>query len=306
MKKIGLGGAMLGSVSGLSYEKSIELLELAYSKGVRFYDTANIYGQGDSERAIGQLYEAHDDIIFGTKAGYGMPTSGSSKGSIVKRVARLVVKKMPFLKKSLMKMRSNVVSAQDFSYEAVSAALSASLERLKVKQIPIYMLHSPSKLNLEDENFCTVLDELKSAGKIKKSGLALMSVNDVLEVKQLNLLDVVQVELNLLSPVEHFEILEKIKNDHDLTIVVRQPFAGGKLLQGDGEASIRLKKLKALAEKYDFHLAQLALAGLASISYVDHVLVGTTKPKNLASNVEYATCELPRSLKNELYTILGI
>jgi aryl-alcohol dehydrogenase-like predicted oxidoreductase len=305
-KKLGLGGAMLGSVSGLSLAKSVELLELAYEKGIRYFDTANIYGQGDSERAIGQLYNKHNDCVFSSKAGYRMPTSGSSKGSLVKKLARIAVKKMPFLKKRLMKMRSSAVSAQDFSFESVSSSLADSLERLQVKQIPIFMLHSPSKIILENKSFCSVLEKLKQEGKIRKSGLALISVEDIFKLNQLDIIDVLQVELNLLSPMEHFAFLKEIKEKYDITIVARQPFASSKLIHGNDESNECMRELKSLAENSGLSLAQLALSGLASLPFIDQVLVGTTKEANLLKNVEYMSAELPEPVVLEIQNILGM
>jgi len=67
--QIGLGCSRIGSVNGPSKEEARLLLERALVEGIRFFDTSNIYGQGDSERLLAEAIGSRDDCIICSKAG---------------------------------------------------------------------------------------------------------------------------------------------------------------------------------------------------------------------------------------------
>src|SRR5258708_18381462 len=69
--RLGLGCSRIGSFnSPYSIADSIALIRRACELGVTLFDTANIYGQGDSESAIGRALHGHrDEAVVVTKAG---------------------------------------------------------------------------------------------------------------------------------------------------------------------------------------------------------------------------------------------
>jgi aryl-alcohol dehydrogenase-like predicted oxidoreductase len=67
---IGLGTWQLGADWGdVDAGAAHEVLETAYERGVRFFDTADVYGDGRSERFCGELRERHPDTFVATKMG---------------------------------------------------------------------------------------------------------------------------------------------------------------------------------------------------------------------------------------------
>ena len=69
--RLGLGCSRIGSFNNpCSVSDSIALIRRAFELGITLFDTANIYGQGDSESAIGRALRGHrDEAVIVTKAG---------------------------------------------------------------------------------------------------------------------------------------------------------------------------------------------------------------------------------------------
>ena len=77
--ELGFGTCQLGGVNkignnhiGMGPQKekeSLEALKTAYKKGIRLYDTADIYGSGKSEKLLGTIFRYVDDVIICSKVG---------------------------------------------------------------------------------------------------------------------------------------------------------------------------------------------------------------------------------------------
>ena len=307
LNKLGLGGAKLGSVSGLASSASKKLLETAYGEGIRFFDTANIYGQGDSERFMGCLLLKDPELVIGTKGGYTLLTGlvSTSSGSGVKLIARAVVSQMGFLKKWMIRYRTKKTSTQDYSYEALLNAASASAKRLNVDCLPLYMLHSPSIEELKSGVGLMSLQKLKREGRVSRTGLALLNVSDIDHIKDVAELDYIQVGLNLLSAKSDFEKLKSFKAKTGVVVVVRQPFAGGLLLHDiKSDDDVRVLKLSKCAVDEGMSLEVLSLLTLLHCPFVDKVIVGTTKESHLRRNIDTAKMSLSDTIYTDVMKII--
>lgn len=72
---LGLGCSRLGSVNGVAGPDATRLLAAALDEGYRLFDTSNVYGQGDSERLIGNVIGNRSDCLVCTKGGKYLPFS---------------------------------------------------------------------------------------------------------------------------------------------------------------------------------------------------------------------------------------
>lgn len=85
VSEISLGTWQLGSKWGEPFDETdaMQTLEEAYQSGVNFFDTADIYQDGHSEKAIGQFLAAHPDrqIYVSTKCGRGIEPNAISNYS---------------------------------------------------------------------------------------------------------------------------------------------------------------------------------------------------------------------------------
>src|SRR3954447_7695411 len=124
-----------GAWGDVSDEDSLRTLHRAIDRGVNFIDTADVYGDGRSERLIAQLKRERpkDTIIVATKAG----------------------------------RRLNPHSAPGYNRENLTAFIERSLKNLQTDALDLVQLHCPpTEVYYQPEVF-GVLDDLTKAGKIR-------------------------------------------------------------------------------------------------------------------------------------------
>lgn len=171
LSSIGLGCSRIGSFNNpSSLAESRRLVEHALDLGVTVIDTANIYGQGDSERAIGQAMRGRRDGVFlMTKLGQGF----GWKARIL-RPFKPIIK--PLIKN---RVRHDTIVAHrgaslatDFARDAYAAILDASLRRLRTDHVDALFLHSPPVAAIRDPAVHAQLAALKQAGKVRHFGVS--------------------------------------------------------------------------------------------------------------------------------------
>ena len=168
--RLGFGGAPLGNLfEAIPEEDVADCLAAAYCAGIRYFDTAPLYGFGLSESRYGaHLAGRRDEVVLSTKVGYSLVARESGDpedGFFVDH---------PPLK-----------SEFDYSADAVRRSLDESLGRLRTDRIDIVYIHDPDEgISLQPdfdpygvshfreamEQTYPVLDELRSQGVIKAVG----------------------------------------------------------------------------------------------------------------------------------------
>lgn len=155
-------------------------LREAREAGITFFDTADVYGQGDSERLLGKLCRSDGEgVILCTKAGL---TVGS-----MEPVVRLV---KPVMNSILRRWRTARVATtqarrrqeqQCFDPDYLSRRIEGSLRRLNVDRIDLFLLHNPPvDLPQRDEVF-ELLARFKAQGKLRWFGVSCRSLDDAYE-----------------------------------------------------------------------------------------------------------------------------
>jgi len=124
---------------------SLKALEHAYENGITFFDTADFYGLGHSEKLIGESIARHRDAIIATKVGHRL----NSDGSI----------------------------ALDYSKKHIINGCEDSLRRLNRDYIDIYQLHSAKLQHLENGECIEAMEKLQDDGKIRYWGISLNTFN---------------------------------------------------------------------------------------------------------------------------------
>ena len=170
----GLGCSRLGSVNGANGHEARELLEMALDCGVRFFDTSNIYGQGDSEKLLGAVLGRRDDVVVCSKAGKYLSWQ---KRTLVplKGMMRRVARRSSAVRQGIAQTRSTPMPTC-WDARFLSASIDASLRRLGRDNIEMFMLHSPSADVIAAGEAIGALDTAKQAGKIQLIGV---SVDDI-------------------------------------------------------------------------------------------------------------------------------
>lgn len=282
---LGLGTSRLTSVSsGLPRRQALALIAAAADQGINFIDTADIYGQGDSEAIIGEAIKgARDRFILATKIGYRFSERSG-----------LFIKAMPLLKRALRPfkharrlvatVRNNALTAniikQDFSPSYLATAIDNSLRRLRTDYVDIVYLHDVASGFEESEGLFEALSTIQRSGKVRYFGIS-AEQDDALKIACSNqTLRVVQTDLHPLRPRSMFASIEAAGKG----IVVNKVFSRG-----------REAVMDAFARRYGI-TARHALLGYAIRQpYVSSVLTGTTSRDHLKENIAciYSAKRLP-------------
>ncbi|MCB0114765.1 MAG: aldo/keto reductase, partial [Caldilineaceae bacterium] len=187
--------AIGGSWGDVDDDESLRALHTAIDKGVNFIDTADVYGDGRSERLISQvLKDRSEDIVVATKAG----------------------------------RRLNPHVAEGYNRENLTAFIERSLKNLDVDALDIVQLHCPPTDVYYMPDVFRVLDDLKQQGKIKHYGVSVEKVEEAIKAIQYPGVETVQIIFNMFRqrPSEMFFDLAK---QNDIGILARVPLSSGML-----------------------------------------------------------------------------
>lgn len=171
---LGLGCSRLGSIGGASRSEALELLRVAIAEGFRVFDTSNIYGQGDSERVIGQVIAGRDDCVVISKVGKYVAWQRRAllplKGGL-----RFMARRSTAARQGVLGVRSKPMPSR-WSASYITSSVEASLRRLGRDHIELMMLHSPPAEVVRSGEAIGALETSRLAGKIGQIGV---SVDDV-------------------------------------------------------------------------------------------------------------------------------
>ena len=222
--EMGMGCWAIGGVGygPVSERDAMSTLEVAWESGVRFFDTADTYGEGRSESLVGQFLKSkrRDEAVIATKAGVDFyPAAVWQKSST--QIAATGHKK-------------------NFHPDYIQFACEQSLKRLGVECIDFYQLHNPNLENLKKtEIFETVL-KLKQSGKIRFAGLSLHTVEEATWALENLPVDSLQLIYNILDQRMRLNVFP-LAQKKGVAIIVREPLASG-LLTGKYDARAEFSK----------------------------------------------------------------
>jgi aryl-alcohol dehydrogenase-like predicted oxidoreductase len=193
---VSFGAWAIGDAWGkVDDSESIAALHRAVDLGVNFIDTADVYGDGHSERLIKQLRsERSESIIVATKAG----------------------------------RRLNPHVTAGYNRENLAAFIERSLKNLGTETIDLLQLHCPPTEVYYMPEVFGILDDLVKAGKIRYYGVSVEKVEEALKAIEFPNVQSVQIIFNMfrMRPSELF--FEQAKK-HRVGILARVPLASGML-----------------------------------------------------------------------------
>jgi aryl-alcohol dehydrogenase-like predicted oxidoreductase len=196
VSRLGLGCSQMGSLANpATLKQSGDLVRLALDLGVNHFDTADIYGQGDSERAIGRgIRGRREDAFVITKFGKRFSPK-----------MRLIRPLKPLLKPLLQARgatgavvgRRDAAMREDFRPARLSAALDVSLKRLGLGQTDAVLLHSPPLAVLRDPATEQALAAILAAGKARYAGVSVETEAEMDAALDLPSAAILQIPLSL-------------------------------------------------------------------------------------------------------------
>jgi hypothetical protein len=170
MTRLGLGAARL-----IPGKRAARLIEAALEAGIRHFDTAPSYGEGQSEHVVGDVLAGVPDVTVATKVGIPRPTD--NQVSLVRQVYRAVgqpvLAALPGIKRRLLAARSPGGSGASIPRRRLDAgeiqrSLDESISALR--RVPdILLLHEPAQFILDQELLAT-FSRLKSEGRFRHFG----------------------------------------------------------------------------------------------------------------------------------------
>jgi aryl-alcohol dehydrogenase-like predicted oxidoreductase len=264
VSRVGLGCNNFGR--RLDRERTRQVVEAALDAGITFFDTAESYGDGDSERFLGAaLAERRSDVVVATKFGWA---PGDLPGGSPERVRR---------------------------------AIDGSLERLGTDVVDLYYYHRPDGVTPLSETL-GAMQELVAAGKVRRLGLSNVDVR-LLEEAAATGVEVVAVQnrYSLVHRDDEVGVLPFCR-EHAIGYVPYFPLESGLLtgkyrrgepapegsrLAGGSVRDEQFDEVERLEERtaaLGCSLLELAIGGLASIDGIASVIAGATTPEQVVAN----------------------
>jgi aryl-alcohol dehydrogenase-like predicted oxidoreductase len=195
VSEIGFGAWAIGGAWGeTDEEESLAALHAAADAGVTFFDTADVYGDGRSERLIGRLLrEREERLVVATKFGRRAPLD-------------------PAL----------------YTYENLRGWLERSRENLGVDSVDLVQLHSPPWETYYMPEVHEACDALVEEGLARAYGVSVEKVEQALKAIEYDGVATIQIIFNMLRqrPAERFFDLARRR---DVGVIVRVPLASGLL-----------------------------------------------------------------------------
>lgn len=198
VSEVSLGAWQIGAEWGnVSEDDAIRTLHAALDHGVNFIDTADVYGDGRSERLIAQVLAGRKgEVYVATKAG----------------------------------RRLNPHIAAGFTRENLTAFIERSLKNLQRETLDLVQLHCPPTEVYYLPEVFHVLDGLKQAGKIRDYGVSVEKVEEALKAIEYPGVATVQIIFNIFRQ-RPSELFFPFAEKRDVGILVRLPLSSG-LLSG--------------------------------------------------------------------------
>jgi aryl-alcohol dehydrogenase-like predicted oxidoreductase len=253
VSEYGFGCARIGGIFQRDSAGFVDLLTAARDAGITFYDTADMYSQGESEALIGRAFRRQrDKIVIATKAGYCLPAQRRFIARIKPFVRPLI--RLLKLKRTHLPAAVRGALAQDFSPGYLTRALEDSLKRLKTDHVDLLQLHSPPAEIVERGDWVDALERLKRAGKIRYYGVACDTVDAALAALRYPGVSSLQVAVNLLERRAAEAVLPRAR-EQGVAIIARETLANGLLVKEADE--IDLKKYCQSPEQESLRVEQL-------------------------------------------------
>lgn len=283
VSEIGLGTWQLGESFGpVSDESAAEILKTARSLDVNFWDTADVYGGGQSESRIG---------AFGDKKGVLVATKLGRNGEIFP-------------------------NRTGFNKRNIKDSLAGSLKRLGVDTLDLAQLHTIPTDVLRDGEVFTIMDDLRDAGMMRHWGASVENVEEAQLAMRAEGCTTLQVIFNLFRQDYITEVFPAAQKNN-VGIIVRLPLASG-LLSGKWTRETKFaptdhRNFNANGEKFNvgetfsglpfekgieladqlkqlvpagIPLSQFALRWILDQPAVSTIIAGVTRPDQLRANVD--------------------
>jgi aryl-alcohol dehydrogenase-like predicted oxidoreductase len=303
VSKFCLGAMMFGAWGNPDHDESIRIIRAALDAGVNFVDTADVYGQGESEEIVGKALGGgrRDDVILATKFHNAMGEDPNRRGNSRRWIMR---------------------------------AVEASLRRLGTDWIDLYQVHRPDP-HTDVEETLSALSDLVQQGKVRYIGGSTFPASQIVEAqwvardRQLQRFVTEQPPYSILVRAIEADVLPTCLR-HGMAVMSYSPLTGGWLSgrwrkdtgQQSSSRAGRLperfdlseranqrkldavEQLAQLADEAGITLIQLAIAFVLNHPAISAALIGPRTMEQLEGQLAAAEVVLDRGLLDRIDEIV--
>lgn len=306
--ELGFGGAPLGLVGDdISDDEAAAVMLRAWDGGIRYFDTAPLYGHGLSEKRVGRVLRElpRDAFVLSTKVG------------------RLLVPKEEGERVARARDREPFAIRYDYSFDAAKRSMESSLERLGLDRIDILLCHDidawthgdaqPGIFDTARKGALPALRELREQGVVRAIGLG---VNEWQVCDRV--LDMMDVDCFLLAG--RFTLLEQDPLDaflpkcleRNISINIGGPYNSGILATDDRRQATydykpapdhlwqRAQAIRRLCESHGVDPRAAALQYPLRHAAVAAVIPGVSAMEEVETNLDLLARDIPDALWRDL------
>ena len=307
--RLGLGGAPLsgmvladGLYGGSAHDEAVRIIRRAYELGIRYFDTAPLYGNGRSEArfAHGLSGFPRDSYVLSTKVGRVLdPAPGGD------------------LSANNPDGLPDLIPVNSWTRDNVLRSIEESLERLKMERIDIVYVHDPdqevfSEKQSTDEAFPALI-ELREQGVIKAIGCGM-------NIWEMPARFVRRFDLDIILLAGRYTLLDHsglaeflpLCVERGVKVTIGGPYNSGILARDlDGPVSFnyapapgdlvaRARKLRAICDRHGVDLKAAALQFVLAHPAVATVIPGAQTVPELEENIRMAQQDIPAGVWSEM------
>ncbi|REE05591.1 aldo/keto reductase [Marinoscillum furvescens] len=302
VSEISLGTWQVGGGWGGAFDRKAAdaIIQTAIEHGVNFLDTADVYDDQQSERAVADFVKKdRDKLLIATKIG----------------------------------RRLDPHTADAYTPDAMEEFVDDALKNTGLDYLDLVQLHCPPSPVYKDDELFARLEKIRSSGKVRHFGVSVEKVEEAMAAADYEVVETVQIIFNMFrqKPLDDcFSVLR----ERNIGIIARVPLASG-LLSGkmtadrefdtndhrnfnrNGEAfdkgetfsgvplDMGLKAVSELKTLFgDEELYKYALRWILNFAEVSTVIPGASRPEQVISNVKAAS--LPAFNEDQLKSVKKI
>jgi D-threo-aldose 1-dehydrogenase len=308
---LGLGGAPLGDLyERIPEERAVATLEIAYQRGIRFFDTAPLYGHGLSEHRLGHVLRSKPraDLVVSTKVGRWLRPE---RGELVDR--------------GQFAGGLNFQTVYDYSYDGTMRALEQSYHRLGMDRVDIALIHDVDiwthgsaeayerRFREAMDGAYRALDELRRSGVVRVIGVGINEVAPCVRFAK-------EAAFDCFLLAGRYTLLEQnglndlfpLAEQHGFSLLLGGPFNSGILATGATPGAKynykpappaiikQVARIEAVCKRHDVPLAAAAIQFPLGQPTIASIVTGAVSPFEVERNAAYVDMQIPRSLWDEL------
>jgi D-threo-aldose 1-dehydrogenase len=326
--RLGLGMRPLGLLPPAEQREARDIIRAATRLGIGLLDTAPIYGNGESERRLGEVSaELPSSVVVSTKVGkIVVPetprrpvrtiltetvTGGPAAiASLTLKAARMVT---GAISAEPLRVGAERGTLSDYSYDATMRSVEASLERTGLDRFGIVYIHDPDEhLDAAMTGAYRALEQLRSDGTIGAVGASSNHCDPLLHLAMAGDFDcfLLAGRYSLLDQRALEELLPRAY-ERGIAIVIGGVFNSGVLadpsarpffdyLPASEELVARARRLGAICGRHGVSLKAAAIQFPYGHPAVASVLLGVASVAELEEDVRLASTPVPNALWEEL------